>query len=463
MKETLTFDLITKIGKIQKAKRTNSSLPVAKGEMEKELCALIRAGKDFEIRDTEVAGLVLRVRPSGKMAYTLVYARGKRFPIGAADAIDHNQARAIGRKKLAELHMTGEDLIEKQKRDRVKADTYLDFLNETYKPWLKANLLHGEYAYTTLVKSFPELHQLTLEEITPGVIEKWRMSQLERGLKPVTVNRQLSDLRACLNRAKDIWELRTSSLDKVKPSKIDRSPKVRYLTPDDGKTIGEETRLRQALDSREQAFRDGRDSGNRWREVRGYRLFGDFKGRAFVDHLKPAVLVSLNTGLRRGELLKLRWENISFEQRMLTVVGNTSKTGKTRHIPLNDEALNTLKKWKDQPGLKSAYVFGDSTGEPLQGMKTSWQNLLVRARVNDFRWHDLRHTFASKLVMAGVDLNTVRELLGHSDYKMTLRYAHLAPRHKQDAVDKLVAAKVTPYAWTNLSALAAVRVPLDAG
>ena len=301
---------------------------------------------------------------------------------------------------------------------------------------VEANLIHGEYAYTTLVKSFPEMHNLTLEEITPGVVEQWRVSQLGKGLKPVTVNRQLSDLRACLNRAKDIWEFPTTPLDKVKPSKVDKSPKVRYLTAD------EEMRLRQALDEREEAICSGRESGNEWREVRGYDQLSDLRKLAFVDHLKPAILVSLNTGMRRGELLKLKWECVSFERRTLTVVGTTFKTGKTRHIPLNDEALTTLK-WKDQPGVKSAYVFGDHTGEPLQGMKTSWENLLSkRAKIHGFRWHDLRHDFASKLVMAGVDLNTVRELLGHSDYKMTLKYAHLAPEVKQKAVDKLSQAKV---------------------
>lgn len=392
------------------------------------------AAKEYEVRDTELKGLVLRVKPSGKMVYSLVYARGKRVTIGPSDVVDHDQARKIARGILAD-HYRGDDPIAKRKR--VKADSYRHFLDETYKPWLEANIVHGKYAYDTLVKGFPELHELSLTEITPGHIEKWRLRRLNEGISPSTVNRQLSDIRACLNRARDIWGLLPASpLDKTKSCKTDNSPKVRYLTEQ------EESSLLEALDAREEQIRAGRDSGNEWRAERGYQLYSDLRDLVFVDHLKPAVLLSLYTGLRRGELLKLKWENVHFDQRNLTVIAETSKTGKTRHIPLNDEAVGVLKQWKEQPGVKSPYyVFAGLDGLPLKAMRTSWEGVLDEAEIVNFRWHDLRHTFASKLVMAGVDLNTVRELLGHSDYKMTLRYAHLAPEHKALAVAKLVYAR----------------------
>lgn len=109
-----------------------------------------------------------------------------------------------------------------------------------------------------------------------------------------------------------------------------------------------------------------------------------------------------------------------------------SKTGRARHVPLNAEAVAVLAAYKKKGVEGTDRIF------PVLDVKKGWAALLVTAKIPKFRWHDLRHTFASKLVMAGVDLNTVRELLGHSDLKMTLRYAHLGPEHKAAAVERLV-------------------------
>lgn len=99
----------------------------------------------------------------------------------------------------------------------------------------------------------------------------------------------------------------------------------------------------------------------------------------FGDHLTSAVLLSMNTGLRRGELLKLRWACVDFNRRLLTVEGRTAKSRQTRHMPLNDEALSVLQRWREQsePGAK---VFAVTTG-----FKTAWVKLLRRARITQFR------------------------------------------------------------------------------
>lgn len=94
--------------------------------------------------------------------------------------------------------------------------------------------------------------------------------------------------------------------------------------------------------------------------------------------------------------------------------------------------------WKHINKCEGLVFQSIKTGTAFSHVKKSWARVLEKAKIKNFRWHDMRHHFASKLVMAGVDLNTVRELLGHSDIKMTLRYAHLAPEHEANAVAKLV-------------------------
>ena len=407
--------------------------------------------KPFEIRDGGLQGLVLRVQPSGVMTYYFEYARGRRMLVGRADSLSPEQARDIA-KGIEAQYRAGEDPMDKKRREETERQrqreaearekTYIQFLDEIYKPWLEIEeqsriasgkaRRHAKVAYDTLKKAFPELHNLKLNEITPGMIEQWRIRRQQevtrdgKLVSETTINRQLSDLRACLNRAKSKWGLiQSNPVDDVEDS--DRSDKrsiIRYLKPK------EEEALRKALDEREEELKAG---------TRIYAPRRDLRKLTFADHLKPAVLLSLNTGLRRGELLKLKWEHVDFDQQNLTVVASTSKTSKTRHVPLNKEALSILRAWKDQPGVKSKYVFCDAEGQPFHDMRTSWEGVLSRAKITNFRWHDLRHTFASNLVMRDVSLTTVCELLGHSDYKMTLRYAHLAPEHKKAAVDKLVA------------------------
>jgi integrase len=175
---------------------------------------------------------------------------------------------------------------------------------------------------------------------------------------------------------------------------------------------------------------------NEWRREREYPEWPEY-GR-YTDHLTPLVLLAKNTGCRRGELLQLRWRDIDLKSARLTIRGDGAKSGTTRVVALNVEAVSVLKAWQPRPADADAFVFQNAEGDSLGGIKTAFLKLLQDAKIVGFRFHDLRHDFASKLVQAGVDLNTVRELLGHADLKMTLRYAHLAPEHQAAAVAKLV-------------------------
>ncbi len=146
------------------------------------------------------------------------------------------------------------------------------------------------------------------------------------------------------------------------------------------------------------------------------------------EHL-PELTLSLNTGLRLSEQYGLRWESVSFSRRSLTV--QRSKNGAARHVPLNQAALGALEALR-QRNAGSEFVCGGATG-PRRWFEPSVRD----AGLSGFSWHCLRHTFASRLVMAGVDLRTAQELLGHKTIGMTVRYAHLAPKHTLAAVERL--------------------------
>jgi integrase len=281
----------------------------------------------------------------------------------------------------------------------------------------------ADYTLARLKRCFGKWKHKRLGEITTEFVEDWKVARLKEGLAPATVLRDVAALSGVLTRAVKMGKLETNPVRNVDKPRIDRRPKVRYLSAD------EESRVRTALEQRDEEALAARKSANEWRRARQRDLLPE--PERFADHLAPAVLLSINTGLRRGELLSLSWTDIAMEEKLLTVRGASAKSGDTRYIPLNDEALKLLKDWR-KDSVDGQRVFSVETS-----FKTSWSALLERAKVTRFRWHDLRHHFASRLVQAGVPLNTVRELLGHGSLAMTLRYAHLAPNQTRDAVAKL--------------------------
>ncbi|KWB17812.1 hypothetical protein WL32_25245 [Burkholderia cepacia] len=398
-------------------------------------------GKYQEFVDFEVRGFGVKVTPTGTVTYTVRWTKpdGKqgRKVIGYWPNMNPGEARELARKTIRDVDKKGDttaDVLERRRRQVeaqqiVSGHTLRDFIDTRYRVWMIANNRSGEATVTRAVRVFADFLDHPLNGFNPWMFESWRAKCLDKGLSTATTNRDLAALRGLFSRAVEWGVVAEHPMRTVKALK-ESSGKVRWLSDD------EEDRLRIALDAREERERSARDSANAWRKARGYELLEDLRTVPFVDYLKPAVLLSLNTGMRQGELLKLRWGRVDLENSILTVSDETAKSGKQRHIPLNDEALAALKQWRQQQSRFDVVFAGDS-GAVRTDVKTAWARLLKDAQIQDFRWHDMRHHFASRLVMAGVDLNTVRELLGHSDMTMTLRYAHLAPEHKAAAVAKL--------------------------
>jgi site-specific recombinase XerD len=401
--------------------------------------------RPVELRDTRLKGLVLRVTPGGAKSWYCEFARGKRVWLGRADVLGLNDARVSARAILAEVFQ-GIDPIEARK-PKAAMPTYLSYLEGDYAAWAKSSQKAYGQNLGRLKTAFKHLLDKPLDKITALDVERWRATQVEKGLSNQTINRDISSIKASFNRAVDWGLLTVNPLAKVKKARVDDCLKVRYLT------AAEEARLRSAIDAREERRRVERDSANRWRAERGYVLLPSLRDFVFTDHVKPLILLSINTGCRRGELFDLTWSNIDLDRRILTVTGATAKSRRTRHIPLNREATSALLNWRAQSEDTSGLVFVNEQGERFDRANSSWRRLLQEAGITDFRWHDMRHHFASRLAMGGVDLNTIRELLGHSDYTMTLRYAHLAPEFKMKAVEVLDGAREAAAGGSKVLAL----------
>lgn len=396
--------------------------------------------KQYDVRDVNLKGFLIRVTPAGKMSYVCQYSRGRRVNIGQVGVITPAQARDKAKQILSQAVMGLLSLNEKKSQKL----TLKNFINNGYETWRLANRKNGKDDLRRLRVNFVDAFgDYLLKDISPMLIEKWRTNRINSGTQSATVNRDIVILKAALSKAVE-WELISDHpLKKLKQFKVDSLGKIRFLYQD------EEDRLLQALELREEELKQRRDNGNQWKKDRGRDCLIDLRQFVYADYMTPMVLISLNTGLRRGELFSLEWSDINFEGAILTIKGSRAKSGKTRHVPLNATVLQTLKDWLDSSHQEGLVFSNARTGNSFGHVKRAWASILEKAKIENFRWHDMRHHFASKLVMAGVDLNTVRELLGHSDINMTLRYAHLAPEHKANAVAKLVKVKA---AVSNLEA-----------
>ena len=396
--------------------------------------------QDVNITDALLPGFELRIRPSGVRAFAFRYriqgGRQQRLKLGNYPALSADEARKRALIAAADV-ANGIDVVARQRAERanaarLRASTLKAFIEQQYEPWAVTHLRTASFQLKRIKSDFKEWLGMPMSEMDPVLIERWRAVRVRAGNKSVTINRNLQRLRALLGKAVEWKAIDRHPFSGLKPLKHDRSGRVRYLDED------EEHELRDALLKREDKLRKDRERFNAWRIVR-HKPPLPLRNQEYVDHLRPMVLLALNTGLRRGELLTLMWKDVNLKTKWLTVSGQTSKNNQTRRVPLNAEAASILEGWNRQSkgSLTGSYVFAGNKGKRMTTITTAWRSLRKLARLRNFHFHDLRHHFASRLVQSGVDLNSVRELLGHSDIKMVLRYAHLAPEGLANAVEKI--------------------------
>ncbi|PTQ86784.1 tyrosine-type recombinase/integrase [Agitococcus lubricus] len=409
---------------------------------ERYIKSLTSQAKPFEVVDENLAGFLLRVQPTGAMTFYLSYqTRGgkrTRVKLGKYGQITLTQARELAKRHCGAVADGRDPQLEKQKRlyeaKKAKQDTVLlkDFIEQSYRPWVLKNRKSGQGTLMMLERFFAHWHYVPMHSLTRLHIESWQFTEHERGLQPASINRRLNALRSVFTRARELNVINENFFSSIQQMPENQNIRVRYLKPD------ELDRLTTAMHQRNQERIAKRQNANKWRQERGYLLLPEYLPHHYTDHLMPVVLLAMNTGMRRGEILQLRWTDLDFEHRRLTIRAEITKSNKVRHIPLNATAFQVLTTWAETDFKAGKLVFGSEDDKVMSSLKTAWGGLLKKANISDFRFHDLRHHFASMLVMRGADLNTVRELLGHSDFATTLRYAHLTDSHKADAVALLI-------------------------
>jgi integrase len=235
-------------------------------------------------------------------------------------------------------------------------------------------------------------------EITKQEIVRWLQSEaVKRDWTVATTNRWQACFSLVFRVALDNQKLALNPASRIR-RKAENNQSIRFLT------LEEERRIRNALSTR-------------------------------CPSCLPAFIISLHTGLRASEQWNLRWSDIDLELMILTV--RRQKTGKgERHIPLNESAVAAFDSLRSDAELNRA-PFLNSKGTPMATHRDWFDPAVAEARVPDYTWHKNRHTFASRLAMAGVDIRTIAQLMGHGTIQMSMRYAHLSPDHNQAAVDRL--------------------------
>lgn len=331
-------------------------------------------------------------RPGSDYYYICINYRNTRYRFTTKTTSPRIAEKIYAVKKAALIAGEYSDVIDKKMTLQNLVDLYLQYSKTNKRLWKR-----DEGLTDNLLAFFGSDEKIS--QIKPFEIEKYKAMRKEHlkrkkdpnsRLSPATINKELMCLKTMFNKAILWGKVRDNPCRQVKPFR-ENNQIVRFLAHDEIKTLLAVCR----------------------------------------PYMRDIVLFALNTGMRRGEILKLEWPDVDMERNVINV--RDTKNGENRKMPINPTVQELLKSLKKDGGR----VFKSPGGNDINDVKKGFHAALKKAKIFKFRFHDLRHTFASHLVMAGIDIMTVKELLGHKRLEMTMRYAHLSPNHKSAAVDTL--------------------------
>ena len=278
-----------------------------------------------------------------------------------------------------------------EQQSHIRLTDFVDRYVDTRRGELKSHRA-VELTLNRMLLMLPDVPLCKLRKID---IASYVVQRRKAGAANGTINCELLTLSAAINYVCSRWDWEISN--PVPGQYVKWSPgRLRYLDP---------AEKRQLITAAGQVRR------------RGAHVLPDF------------VAMAVNTGMRKNEMLDLTWDRVRFEASSVILTAENTKNARPRIVPLNKEAkaaIESRRRFKKKHCSESRWVFADKSGERVKSIYASFVEAREKAEIEDFRIHDLRHTFASWLVMEGVSLYVVRDLLGHSSIKMTERYAHLA-------------------------------------
>jgi len=350
----------------------------------------------------DLKGLFVEVRRSAKnqgtyfFRYKDAHKKTCTVKIGLTADVTLKQARAKAKELRADVSL-GKDPKEYRDKQR-QVPTLAEYMINTYMHYAKQHKRtwrNDEQMFERHIEK--RFGHLRLSNIKRGSVQSFHTQLREEGLAPATCDHYIKLLRRLLNHAVDNEVIDVNPLVRLKLFNADNK-KERYLSDE------ELSRLINVLKAHENRM------------------------------VSSIVLFLLSTGARLNEALTATWENIDVTNKTWRVSASISKSKKMRAIPLNSTAINVLNEVGTED--KSEYVFiNTKTGKPYICIKNTWTHIREQAGLVGFRLHDLRHNYASMLVNSGRSLYEVQHILGHSDPKVTQRYAHLSTETLHEAVD----------------------------